>query len=88
MIALQVPASRTHTAVEALISRSRQEAVAVQRRGPNHYASSVLGELETRLERRSAVYGGRRETRSDSDEPRDAIRAEAGPRKTLVWRLP
>lgn len=52
---------QTQQQCEALVSRSRQEAAAVQD-GANHYAEQVLGELETRLgELSKVVLAGRRE---------------------------
>ena len=52
---------QTQQQCEALLSRTRQEAAAVQE-GANRYAEQVLGELEVRLKELSqVVLGGRRE---------------------------
>ena len=52
---------QTQQQCEALISRSRQEASAIQE-GANRYAEQVLGELEGRLQDRGkVVMAGRRE---------------------------
>ena len=52
---------QTQQQCDALVSRSRQEAAAIQE-GANNYAEQVLGELENRLKEMSqVVLGGRQE---------------------------